>query len=151
MASFQVVNRDCVSSAYAYVIKRAYLGISAFSIFCVLVVLGRMWWRAHRKKNTTAIGRLIEHLVIVGACLDICFHLVDVLFALDCNAPPLLFLLSTLKAYIYTKVRVGHRVSKEGRGPMEMCEYISAWPSLNVLMYQYPQSSAVPPPGNHPF
>jgi len=113
MASFQIMTRDCVSSAYEYTIKLTYLGISTFSIFCVLVVLGRMWWRAHRKKSATAIGRLVEHLVIVGACLDICFHLVDVLFALDCNAPPLMFLLTSHKAGIYSKVRAVH-LRREG-------------------------------------
>lgn len=144
MDSFQVLNRDCVANAYAYVIKRAYLGISALSIFCVLIVLGRMWWRAHRKKNTTAIGRLIEHLVIVGACLDICFHLVDVLFALNCNAPPLLFLLGVLKADIYTKVRAGHQTMegvlqervqmfRHGHDSMYLCTNIPSFSSLVLL------------------
>lgn len=116
MASFQIMTRDCLSSAYEYTIKLAYVGISSFSIFCVLVVLGRMWWRAHRKKSATAIGRLVEHLVIVGACLDICFHVVDVLFALDCNAPPLMFLLTTHKAGIYSEVRACFKERREGCG-----------------------------------
>lgn len=114
MTPFELLTRDCVNSDYEYSIKLAYVSISAVSIFCVLIVLGRMWWRAHRKKSATSIGRLIEHLVIVGACLDICFHAVDILFALNCAAPPLMFLLTTYKAGIHSEVCVVHEKREAG-------------------------------------
>lgn len=107
--AFDLINRGCVSSSYEYMMKIVYVGISSFSISCSLLILVRMWWRHHRKKFATAIGRLVERLVVIGAFLDVTFHAVDVLFALDCSAPPLLFLLSAYKENIHAAVGRGLR------------------------------------------
>ena len=120
MVPFQLLTQDCVETASEYLLKVLYMCLSSFSILCVMVVLGRIIWRRRTKQSTTAIGRLVEHLIVVGGCLDICFHFVDVLFALDCNAPPLLFLLTKYKVGIHTESTLPYNIVKEGFGLLSL-------------------------------
>ena len=34
----------------------------------------------------TAIGRLVKHLVFVLICVDLCYHIPDMIFAMDAQA-----------------------------------------------------------------
>lgn len=48
-----------------------------------------------------------------GAC-DLIYHTVDLVFALDCNAPPLFTLLTAYRDNIYARPTVAYNTAKEG-------------------------------------
>ena len=45
---------------------------------------------------------------------DLIYHTVDLVFALDCNAPPLFTLLTNYSDNIYAKPTFAYNVAKEG-------------------------------------
>lgn len=48
-----------------------------------------------------------------GTC-DLIYHTVDLIFALDCNAPPLFTLLTAYRDNIFARPTVAYNTAKEG-------------------------------------